>query len=387
LTLSALKLAVELLGSGGTFVTKVFRSKDYNNLLWVFQQLFRRVEATKPPSSRNVSAEIFVVCSDFLAPKKLDPKFLDPRYVFKELDPAEFASDSTNRFSSKAALNDLLFPERASNKRKREGYEDGATTLRQTDTVASFIRAKESEAMVMLAKCHEIVWDVDEDTVIDDEDDETENLPIDLISIRKHPSTSDEIVECLKDLRVLGRKDFKVLLRWRKAIRKDILESKASNAPSIPDVEMEEAVDEEGKMLEELDALTEQLTKEERRAKKKRQVKIAKEQRRLQLNMIAPKEIGIEGAQEADVFVDDIATEIEAESDGKLFQLRGIAKPSLDQIDQADIDDHDLPSECEYTDFSSEGEEDTDDEDHHLGCLAQEMDEEYVGPHPFLFLD
>ncbi|ELU07817.1 hypothetical protein CAPTEDRAFT_103272 [Capitella teleta] len=174
LTLQALRLAVEFLRKGGWFVTKIFRSKDYNALLWVFQQLFGKVHATKPQASRNESAEIFVVCQNYKAPDKVDPKFTDPKYVFKDVE------------APKKALLSLYHPEKEK-KKKAEGYEDGDYTLHQKLTITDFIRA--DNYMERLAACNEIEFDD--------------------AAIKAHPSTTPEILACCEDIKVLGRKDIR----------------------------------------------------------------------------------------------------------------------------------------------------------------------------------
>lgn len=128
LALAATKLATEFLTPGGWFVTKVFRSGEYNKLMWVLYQLFTKVVATKPQASRSVSAEIFVVCQGFLAPKKIDPRLLDPKFVFTDID-------------SGVQQQNVFDADPKKHRRQRMGYEDGITMLYKDCTVDQYVKS------------------------------------------------------------------------------------------------------------------------------------------------------------------------------------------------------------------------------------------------------
>lgn len=207
LVLMSLKLAAEFLTKGGTFVTKVFRSVDYNNLIWVFNQLFAKVEATKPPSSRNVSAEIFVVCREFLAPKHIDPKFFDPRHVFKELSMSAPAEEQQAAIVKNAQAS-VFHPEKK--RRQRAGYADGDYTLYKEAGAADFIRCP--DAVAFLGTYNKITFKTDE---------EKEWLKLDI--------TTPEVAANCEDLKVLGKGDFKALLKWRTAVREEVCNTVGSH--------------------------------------------------------------------------------------------------------------------------------------------------------------
>lgn len=139
LSLHAVKLATQILKKGGTFITKVFRSKDYNSFLYVLNSLFSKVESSKPPSSRSQSAEIFMVCLGYKAPDYIDPKFLDPKFAFEDIDRSKGGIDGNEKDESKTAssLKQLLNRKRPN----RSGYDTDkvGTVVHETVDLSDFL--------------------------------------------------------------------------------------------------------------------------------------------------------------------------------------------------------------------------------------------------------
>ena len=361
LVLHSLKLACDFLAPKGTFVTKVFRSKNYNHLLFVFNQLFDKVEATKPPSSRNVSAEIFVVCRGFKAPKKIDPKFLDPRHVFEEIDGENIGSGG---FTAGGALNAILYPEKAAKQRNRQGYADGDYTLFHSASIVDFVLLrKEAEAVEYLAKYNQLKWepghDVEEDEENLDTGDEGEEeeekyskTEIDraqiLSDILKHHSITEEIKICCEDLKVLGRKEYKSLLKWRQNIRDHLFPKKQKDTlPSESDAKNVEIT--EVDIMEELEEMEAKLGAQQKKAKKKRLEKLTKERRRMQLNMTTPTDIGLE---EGGGLVDEMGTESVHLIDKPLFTSRDLLKSK--PLETGLVDHAEMDAEKELSEGSDE---------------------------------
>ncbi|KAI9355990.1 Spb1 C-terminal domain-containing protein [Zopfochytrium polystomum] len=329
LTLSALKLATEFLVPNGTFVTKVFRSKDYNKLLWVFNELFDKVEATKPASSRNVSAEIFVVCKGFKAPKKIDPKFLDPKYVFKEVDDTTGEMDEKKKKERNSAiLNDLLHPEKK--RRHREGYADGATVLYFTHPVDEFISS--SEYVSMLASSNTITFNENEESK----------------KIADHPLTTQTIKDLFADLRVLGKRDFKDLMRWRSEIRvalgmevsraekKKQEEALRQQEEAVKQAASEAALETPEGRAEEMAERLREMQLQQKREKRKARERKAKELLRLNMGMAIPMEIGVEADGGG---MDGLLQEDSVENEAFLEEAR--ARSHLGLLEGSDSDDSD----------------------------------------------
>lgn len=322
LTLHAFKLATEFLMKGGTFVTKVFRSKDYQSLVWVFNQFFKKVHSTKPAASRNESAEIFVVCLGYKAPDKIDPRFLDARSVFSELDADQTADPAADN-------PELLNPEKAKRKAPADGYEAGV--IGKKARASEFIM--EDKPIHVLNNFYEIV--LDEKRIAD------------------HPKTTLEVKECCKDLKVLGMKELRLLKKWREGLRADFeTESENPEQKKGGEATAETPEDEEEKDMKNLENQIEKLKDEERRDAKRKRKREMREKRKtaekIDLKMILPGDEGPVREEEGLFRMKDLKSSRE---------IDGVAEQAPDTVvesDDEDDDDDDKPGKPKTQKYNRE---------------------------------
>lgn len=93
------------------------------------------------------------MCREFLAPKHIDPKFLDPKHVFKEL-----ASSITNITGDDVQAN-VFHPEKR--RRHRSGYADGDYILHKSTPASDFIRG--NDPIAVLGTFNEISFTTEEE--------------------------------------------------------------------------------------------------------------------------------------------------------------------------------------------------------------------------------
>ena len=294
--------------------------------MWVFNQLFTKVEATKPPASRNVSAEIFVVCRGYKAPQKLDPKFLDPRAVFEELP------DQAPNAEAK-----IFHPEKR--KRYREGYDEDEYTFYREISAMAFVETQ--DPIQVLSATSRITWD----------DEASRRL-------RAKEVTTKEVVACTEDLKVLGKKEFRNLLKWRLVIREELGLVTAKKDEEEDGPKEVVTVTEDDQIDAEMDRMAAQDQASRKRDRRKLNERKRKEILRMQMGMLTPHELGLE--QDA-MDSDEIFGLKKAEQTGAMHGLLTGAVP-------------DLSEEEDETDEEVDEEKDSDDE---VDDLEEELDTMY----------
>ncbi|KAK8941008.1 hypothetical protein KSP39_PZI010452 [Platanthera zijinensis] len=293
LVIDSIRLATNFLAPKGNLLTKVFRSQDYSAIIFCLKQLFEKVEVTKPVASRSTSAEIYVIGQRYKAPAKIDPRLLDVKHLFQ-------AS------TEKPKVIDVL--RGTKQKRNREGYEVGNTTLWKVGNVSDFIWSETPLEFLGLVNALSF-----------------EN-PTSL-SVKEHEFTTDEVKSLCEDLYVLDKKSFKHLLKWRMRIRKELSSSGKSSmkdASQVTKVEKDMKVDEDERLLGEMEELTHALERKKKRAKRLIEKRRAKDKAR--------KALGIQIDATEDGYFDN-----------KLFSLAAIkGKKDLQAIESASDEDGDL---------------------------------------------
>ncbi|KAK3134806.1 hypothetical protein QOZ80_5BG0410950 [Eleusine coracana subsp. coracana] len=247
LVIDAVRLATMFLAPKGAFITKVFRSQDYNAIMFCLKQLFEKVDVTKPTASRSTSAEIYIICQNYKAPAKIQPELLDIKHLFSVVPEQNKPRDPLRKDSQK---------------RHRDGYEEGNTTLRKIGLASDFIWSEAQTPLEFLGSFNAISFD------------NLESLPI-----KNHELTTDEIKSLCEDLYLLDKNGFKHILKWRIRLRK-ALSTSSQATPKSDDVVENTKVKNDEQLLQEMEELTTVIDRKNKRERKRQSKRRAKDKAR-----------------------------------------------------------------------------------------------------------
>lgn len=179
-------------------------------------------------------------------------------------------------------------------KAKAVGYD--SIDLRKVMTATEFLKAQAALDVLQVAT----------EIKIDDE------------KIENHPLTTIEIKECMKDIKVLGRKDLKDLIKWWKKLKdqfypeeKKVDETNDTNDNKAPLTEEEK----EQLEMEDMDKYVEEMKLEEEKDEKRKKKKANKEKSRTMLKVALKMAVTDGGPQDT--------------GDDNIFNLREIKNPAV----------------------------------------------------------
>ncbi|CDR97382.1 ribosomal RNA large subunit methyltransferase J family protein, putative [Babesia bigemina] len=291
LVLEAAKLAAHVLKKGGIFVTKIFRSADYNSLIWMLGKCFERVKVTKPSSSRNVSAEIFAVCIGFRTLKALDPKLFNCEHVF--ISQGQAAEEQEEKETAKVtSLSQLL---RQRKKVNREGYEEGDDF--REHSVLDFLTSDNPPQMLISTNR----FTFKPRSGLDEEASKKDAAL--LKAVMASALTTEEVKLLCSDIKVAGRADLQHLLKWRQKICRELFPADKDAKKSKAKAEKQDGEDdavvegdgEEGAEQPEAEEdalrrqqleLADRLRKDQRRSERKKRRALMKHKKAMAANSV-----------------------------------------------------------------------------------------------------
>jgi len=233
LVMHSLKLASQVLRKGGYFITKIFRSADFMNLMWLFNKFFESVEVSKPEASRNQSAEIFVVCSKYRAPDYIDPKFFEPKWIFKNTEGDFLKEMNDNNVNSIRKL----FEE----KRRTIFKDDAPGNLFRKVPLREFVFSDNPYAVIAEYNKIETGNEWAEEPV-----DGSEGL-----KFSKLAPFPEDFTDTCQDLKLASKGMVAGLIRWRAKVLQALKRwkekrAKADKAAALDGMEVEKSSEDEG---------------------------------------------------------------------------------------------------------------------------------------------